>query len=301
MEPGNRIRSLFHLPPGDHPFFSLHGWTIDRFGPRVVTLCGLLLVCSGFIGLSFIHSLPAFYITYALLIGLGVNGTSLIPQAASVARWFVKRRAMAIGIAAVGGGLGSTLITPLIFPLVASYGWRMTAVILGLAMFLVGVPMTRIIRPGYPEAYGLRPDGEMPDSTPKVSESPRQSETPPPETDLSVRRALRSSRFWLLVLAWWSSSITLTSLAVHLVPLLTDRGLPVTWVAVAVQVFGVNTLISRFVLPWLADRYDIRWVYATCFWLMSSGLLLLLLTTTNLVGIYLAVALLDWVRDRLFL
>ncbi len=102
--------------------------------------------------------------------------------------------------------------------------------------------------------------------------------------------ALRSRSFWLLVLAWALNGVATPTMAVHLVPLLTDKGLSSTLAASAVPVMTLMTLPSRFIFPWFADRYDVRLAYAGACLFFVAGLLMLL-TGPDLWLVYLAVGL----------
>ena len=265
----------------------LTGWVIDRFGPRVVCLLGTSLMALGYIALSQVNSLTTFYVTYALFIALGAQGTSLPPHAAAAARWFIKKRARVIGYLSAAGAFGGVLITPLMFPLISAYGWRVTSAVLGSGFLLVGFPLAFLIRPGLPEAYGLKPDGEAQESHSLQT----HGRTSPAVQDSTAEDAFRSRSFWLLVLAWWAMGIALVAMTVHLVPLLTDRGLAAHWVALAVQILSVMSVASRVILPWFADRYDIRYSYSASFVLVAIALLILM-APTNLFLIFLSVALL---------
>lgn len=76
----------------------------------------------------------------------------------AVANWFHKKVGIALGIMASGFG-ASGLIVPLIVRLIDLYGWRATLVILGLAIWFIGLPLCLVIR-NKPEQYGYHPDGE---------------------------------------------------------------------------------------------------------------------------------------------
>ena len=275
------------------------GWAIDRFGPRGLSIGGVLLTVVGLLALPFMNSLTALYVIYALFIGLGSHGTNLTAFAAAVARWFVRRRAFAIGCVATGGALGGVILTPLILFLVDGYGWRATAAILGLLMFLAGIPLSLVIKPGFPETYGLHPDGDPSVKPETLGESSGKSPPPSLSWDYTIHHIWKRWSFWLLTLAWWCSSLTLTSVTVHLVPFLTDKALSVQWVAAAVQVLTVSIVASRFIFPWIADRYDIRYAYAVAFLLMLAGLIFLQFSTPLLL-IFLGVSLFGLGQGSIF-
>ena len=80
----------------------LEGWAIDRFGPRRMMLIGVPLLGLGFVALSRIDSLTAFYAVYLLMIAAGSDLGLGTPMIAAVANWFRRRRGLAFGITWVG-------------------------------------------------------------------------------------------------------------------------------------------------------------------------------------------------------
>src|SRR5262249_1131749 len=109
------------------------GGLTDRWGPRVVIGAGGIFLGAGWIAMSFTRSLWQPYAFYGVIAALGMS-TAFVPCGATVARWFVKRRGLAAGIASAGGSLGA-FAPPPPPPLLASKpGWRSAAVIFGPAI-----------------------------------------------------------------------------------------------------------------------------------------------------------------------
>ena len=286
------VSAVFSLASLERLFLApFIGLAIDRFGSRVVTLTGILLLSSGYMALSRIDSLVAFSITYALFIGLGTLGTGLAPHAAAASRWFIRRRAQVIGWISAGGGAGRAP---------------------GYTSHLSPGPRLRLAhhdRPAgnndsggwgtFKHRYKVVENRKTTDSTPDggTKEEPRngsrsgEAGLPLTQSQSSIREILKGWSFWLLVLAWCFSAGTRTAVVLHLVPLLTDQGLTAQWVVPAVQLLSFMSVASRFLIPPLADRYDIRYGYILAFLLMAAGLFGLM-ATTNLAIVYLAVAVL---------
>ena len=80
-------------------FGPLEGWAVDKFGPRRLMFIGIPILGLGYVLLSTINTLAAFYVVYLLLITLGSNLSMGMPIIASVANWFKKRRGLAFGLA----------------------------------------------------------------------------------------------------------------------------------------------------------------------------------------------------------
>ena len=91
----------------------LAGRLADRWGPRRVTLFSVGLLGMGAIGASAIHTLWQAYLTTGVLMGLGSGGLGLATGSVIAARWFERRRGLAIGIAAGGMSAGQLVIIPI--------------------------------------------------------------------------------------------------------------------------------------------------------------------------------------------
>ena len=130
-----------------------------------------LLTTAGFIAASFVKSPLGLYLSYGVLVGIGSAGSGAVACTASIGKWFVKKRGIAIGIAAMGIGLGTTIMAPLSGYIVKSFRWRVGFLCIGALTCVVGIAMSQIFMgKDYPERYGLRPDGEP--AAPQAIESP---------------------------------------------------------------------------------------------------------------------------------
>ena len=102
-------------------------------------LIGVPLLGLGFVAMSRIDSLFAFYAVYLLMIAAG-SGLGLgTPMIAALANWFRRRRGLAFGIAWSGVGLGAPLVL-LIGWMIARFEWRDTAALIGIGILAVGFP-----------------------------------------------------------------------------------------------------------------------------------------------------------------
>jgi MFS family permease len=85
----------------------VQGWLVDRFGPRAVIRVGTVLFGAGFILFSRIDALPASFATF-LLMAIGSSIAGFMPIITTVAQWFDRRRAAAIGVMQTGMGARGT-------------------------------------------------------------------------------------------------------------------------------------------------------------------------------------------------
>ncbi|MFC1978107.1 MFS transporter, partial [Chloroflexota bacterium] len=262
------------------------GWLTDRFGPRRIILFGVSLLGLGLILMNFVNSLWAFYLVWGAIIGTGFNAYSGLPMATAITNWFVKKRGLATGIRVMVSGV---FLLPFVTWLITTQGWRMACVIGGVVMLVVGLPLTWFfVRDQRPEYYGLLPDGatmdeELKEDTGRMLDRGAEYAAEVEEVEFTLRQAMRTPTYWLLLVAHIGPSITMTSLLVHFIPLLTDMGLSPAEAAATVALSGLTGAVSRFVSGFLADRFKkqhLRFVLGGAYLLQASGIALFVLSPT---------------------
>ena len=166
---------------------ALTGPLADRFGPRLLSGLAALALLIGLGLASRVTELWQLYLTYSLFVGLAVAAT-VVPAMGTVQRWFVRRRALASGIAISSQGAGTFLGPAASHWLIAIFDWRTAYLITGLAAaVLTALAGWFLLRS--PAQIGLAPDGDPVGPTPL----PLRGRLSP--TDRTVREAVRSSEF----------------------------------------------------------------------------------------------------------
>ena len=97
--------------------------------PRMVT-AGLIVLAAAFFFFSRTQELWMALATVALM-GVGATMSGWVLLLTAVSRWFVRRRATAIGMVYMLGSLGSLIFVPLFFVGIADQGWQLTAAATG--------------------------------------------------------------------------------------------------------------------------------------------------------------------------
>lgn len=97
----------------------------DRYGCRITAILGGVACVLGLLLTSQAPSIFSMYLTYSAIVGFG---TCCVYTASFVVvpRYFMKRRAQAIGIVCCGYAGGSLVMGPLLQVLLDSLGWRNT-------------------------------------------------------------------------------------------------------------------------------------------------------------------------------
>jgi sugar phosphate permease len=244
---------------------------VDRVGSRRLMMIGVTLVALGFVLLSRIHSLPAFY-GAVIVIALGMSATGGPVGMVAIAHWFRKRRGRALAMMTVGAGTSGVMVLVL-EGLISGFGWRSALVIMGVTQLVVCMPLAMSIR-NRPEEIGVRIDNEPWEGDPPAAEPPLKGRFQP-EEGMTVAQALRSTSFWRLSLAVMLTNLGTTAIIVHQIPFFTSSvGLSEGLAAASVTVMTLMSLVGRLTFGQMADFRDKRFVMAAAFALAAFSLLL---------------------------
>jgi MFS transporter, OFA family, oxalate/formate antiporter len=245
-------------------FAPIVGFLVDRFGSRTLILVGTIVVGFGLILLSSTQSLAMFYGSF-LIIAFGAGGCALLVTMSVVANWFRKKVSIALGVMMSGIGASGFLVTLIVY-LIDGYGWRTTLVVFGVGMWVLGIPLSFVIR-DRPEQYGYLPDGE-------TSGAPLSStDTHGEAREVSLRDVLGKSTFWYLNIIEAIRMLTVGAVIIHVMPYLSSIGVPRATAGIVAGAIPLFSIMGRFGFGWLGDIIDKRYVLAVTFGLVSLGML----------------------------
>lgn len=255
------------------------GRVVDRHGARPVELFGAGVLAAGFLLASRVDSLFALYLCLGGPVALGSTCIGPLPNNAAVARWFVRKRGQALGLATAGVSAGGIVFVPLTQELVLRVGWRRAFVVLAVTVIALVIPPVFFWMRRDPADLGLEPDGLPP--APAAAADLVLVER---EIERSVRAevAFREPTFWLIAAAFSLTFAGLAAVLLYQVPLLIDRGLPASTAAFVLGATAAMGVVGKLGFGALLDRFDQRRVAAACFCLQAAGVLLLLGTHSTL-------------------
>lgn len=223
------------------------GRLTDLWGPRRVIAVGGCFLGAALMGMAFVGRLWQPYVLYGLVAALGM-GTAYVPCNATVVKWFVRRRGLAVGLASSGASVGTLALPPLAQLLIGTIGWRAAYLVFGAGVLVVLNLIAWTMRRD-PESLGLHPD----DATgPAPSSAPAGGESWP------LRRAARTPVFWLLGAAFSATWIPVFIPLVHVVRFSRDLGFSPLVAASVISALGVGAVAGRLVMGPASDRLGRR-------------------------------------------
>jgi MFS family permease len=259
----------------------LVGWLVDRYGARKVIVPGLALFGAALLSATLIGTqlwqLYAFY----LLLGVGV-ASGIVPYSAIIARWFDRRRGLALGLIVSAMGIGAAVVPWIAQRLIATFGWRTAFASVGTAILAVPVGVLFALLEDGPEKRGLAPDGagtpfSVGGSATAAARQPLAANPVVPGMEWSA--IWRTPTFAVLVCSFMLCGASVHACVLHLAALLSDRGLTPQAAALGSVAVGVAVMCGRLGSGYLQDRIFAPHVAMTVLGLGATGILMLWIGT----------------------
>ena len=242
----------------------LIGRLMDRLGPRSVMELGVALMAGGLLLAPLTTQPWHLYLTIGVLVGAGSICLGYSGQSLFLPNWFIRRRGLAIGLAFAGVGIGSVTLLPWTQWMIDHSGWRTACTAIGLLVLVVLAPINLLLRK-QPEDLGLRPDGDAAASAASVKPVSNIVDPDWASIDWTLRRALRTARFWWLAIGYAGGLYIWYAVQVHQTRYLLDIGFSANvavWALGAVSLLGIP---GQILLGHVSDRVGREWIWsASC-------------------------------------
>jgi len=224
-----------------------------RFKALRVTAAGGAAIALALLADSFIASPLQLYLAFGVLTAFAVALAGWVPALVYVQRNFQDRLGLSIGIISAGVGVGMMLVVPLTQFLIDAVGWRNAYRTLGLICFLWITPASIWLMR---QKVQIRGQDRKAENQPNSGPDPRRG-----TANMTLREAMRTQPFWLLMAAYFFGNVSSQTLHVHQVAYLVDHGLAAIVAASVVGVVGLSSIFGKTGGGWLSDRIDREFVY----------------------------------------
>lgn len=244
------------------------GSLVDRWSLKGMMLLGAVGMSLGYIVLSFTTASWQVPVVYGMFMMLGTNLLGPLTTSTLLARWFTKKRGMAMGIAAVGTSVGGFIFPPLIQGLIDHFEWRVALRYLGLGLFIVSVPAVLLVV-NRPQDRGLHADGEPMDP----------DFVAPNVAAVSFAELLKNRNFILIAVVMSLLFMTYTGVMSNMAPFAMGRGLSADEAALLISAIAVAGIVGKLIFGAVADKIDLRiGLAASMITVIASMLVLISLT-----------------------
>ena len=208
----------------------------DRFGTRVVVLCGGALLGLGMVVASQAETLLQFQLLFGIIVGVAA-GSFYAPMTATTTRWFTQNRSLAVALVSAGLSVGSTVMAPLARWLITSYDWRMAMLVLGDLVWLIVIPAAFLVR-----------------NPPGSAAATARATATPAGRELNIGDVIRTPQFAAIALTHFACCAAHSGPIFHMVTHAIDRGVPAMAAATVLSAAGLASLSGKIVCGLFADR-----------------------------------------------
>ena len=233
------------------------GRLIDRYGSRVLIPVSGLIIGVGLIVLSQANSPWQVIAIFGVLGMTGLAAPQNIMTSVPVAKWFQRKRGVALALAVSGVGIGGVFFLPFTQMLLGNVGWRTTWMVMAVVFMAMSVPLSAIFLRRHPEDIGLEVDGKPPN---RLENNPAGSagSLAPEERSWTVREAFRTVTMWKLLLAFALAGIAQGGTSVHRIPYWIENGFDPQIVSYSFAGDAGGAATMALFAGWMADRVPIR-------------------------------------------
>lgn len=248
--------------------------SVNRLGVRRTLVIGSLLVIAGAVSMAtWVTTWLQAMFALGVLVGAGVATGAAIASQAGLARWFVRRRAMALAIlysaGAIGGSIAAWLLTRVIER--AGGDWRAGWWVIAGLSTVAAILAASFVKES-PAELGQTADGLPLDAA--AATAVRRSAFVTTE-EWSLRDALTNPAYWLMVFSLVGGSGGYSLYLSQGIPHLIDLGHTLKVAASSISIMTISGLGAKAILAALGDRLDPRYLWAVFTAIFGVGLVLI--------------------------
>ncbi|MGA2045721.1 MAG: MFS transporter [Roseiarcus sp.] len=234
------------------------GAVSDRWGPRRVTLIGSIALAMSLALASQAASLLQFQLIFGVLVG-SAAAAIFAPMMACVTGWFDSNRSLAVSLVSAGMGMAPMTMSPLVAWLLTSHDWRTVLQLIALLAAVVMVPVALLVR--RPPALAAE--------TVAIDASAGERR----QSGMSLREAMRSPQFIILLLTNFFCCATHSGPIFHTVNYAVSCGIPMIAAVSIYSVEGLAGMGGRVAFGILGDRLGAKRVLAAGLLIQAFGAL----------------------------
>lgn len=247
---------------------------VDRYGPRRFMLIGSLINGASAAMIGIVNELWQLYVVY-FVFAVAFGMSSNIAVNAILARWFIRRRALAMSISFTGVSLGGVILAPIASRLIDVGGLELATPILGALVIITSIPVIIGVIVFDPRDVGMLPDGDTAASVPPPAQ---QALLAAQMRTWTRAEAVRTIGFWGILVAFLLVLIAQTGYVVHQVTFLEDRLGSRSAAAFTISVTAFGSIIARLAVGIFADNVDRRLLTVILFVVQATAILLIIHT-----------------------
>ena len=271
----------------------LVGPLIDRYGSGLVVgvSTGIAGLCA--VGLGAVSHITLFFLVYVP--GRAVFASPLeLGTATAVSNWFIRRRPFALAMNHILQGSGLAVMPLVAQAIIGAWSWQTAWYALGIWTLAIGVAPAIALMGRRPEDLGLEPDGgaaapststSTEASATAASSSGRRPRSAADEINFTLRQAMRTRAFWLMMLFAFAGFIVQAGVSLHQVPHFEDQGIPDSIAVWTASTFAISQVPASILWSLIAQRAAAQFVMPVAGLVVAGGAAVTAFASDIFVGI----------------
>ena len=231
------------------------GYWSDRVGIRRMLILIVVLFSLACVFIAQANSLLMLTLAFFFLRLFGQGALELL-STNMLPMWFRERLGRVSGIKNIVVRLLIGSIPLGVLAVIKQAGWRETYVLAGVVVLIVMLPLALFIYIGRPEDIGEEIEGGHTSKEPVNVGQPIST----PEKAFTLKEAMRSRSYWILVLSWVAWAAIATAITFNLLPIFTELGLSEEAAAGMFSLLMIASAFFQILGGTLADRIALKWL-----------------------------------------
>ncbi len=247
----------------------LVGPVLDRYGAGMVV--GISSAVAGLcaVAMGAVSQIWMFYLVYVP--GRTTFASPLeLGTSVAVSNWFVRRRPFALALNHVSQGSGLAVMPLVGQAIIGTWGWETAWRTLGIWTLAVGVIPAILLMARRPEDLGLEPDGGEAAAR-RESAGARRPQSSAEEINFTLRQAMRTRAFWLMMVFAFAGFIVQAGVSLHQVPHFVDQGVPASVAVWTASTFAISQVPASIMWSALAQKVHARFVMTASGLVVATG------------------------------
>lgn len=222
---------------------------LSKGNTRLFMLIGGLVAALGYFAQSYITAIWQLYLTF-FVANMGFSAMTYVPINFLISNWFVDRKGLATSIAFTGIGIGGALFTKPLAALIETSGWRPSFRLTALVVAITAVVVFLLVRKA-PADMGLKPYRRPEKEAGPQAGTPQSPPTSSAWEGVTKKEAVRSSAFWIFVIAIVCCGILSAGIMTQLPTFLTEVSIPFAGV---MALYSGVSIVSKLVMGPTFDK-----------------------------------------------
>lgn len=247
------------------------GVYVDRYGSRPLMFAGTTVVAASLFLMGSVSELWQWLVLRGVVMTVGSALMGGLVVNVTLSRWWVEKRAQMIGIASMGVSGAGAVFPPLITVVIHEWGWRAGWHVM--AAIVLCVYASAMLMKRQPEDFGLHPDGHTAEQITGGAGAVAAADY---ANSFTRREAIRTSTFYLIVLAFGLSQVGSGAMLLQTIPFLTDQDFSPNQAALLSAVMSLFAMLCKPAWGWMAGRMEPNRVASICFVQSAIAMVLIL-------------------------